>query len=64
MACHSLCAVSGMSSGGTPSGRSAFITALVSVASDAVQPDSPMPFTPNGLMVPKVVCSAMVMSLI
>ena len=43
---------------------SALHTALTSAGSDAVQPDSPMPLTPSGLMVPKVVCSAMVMSLI
>ena len=43
-------AVTGMSSAVTPRGASASSTALITAASAAVQPDSPQPFTPSGLV--------------
>src|SRR5688572_14374748 len=55
---HSLAGVSGISRVFTPSGRSASSTAPASAGIEAVQPDSPTPFTPSGLTLLGVGCSS------
>ena len=50
IAVHTLPGVAGMSMRSMPSGDSASITALITTGGAPIVPDSPMPFTPIGLV--------------
>ena len=58
IACQTRIGVAGMSMLSMPSGRSASITALMMVGGAPMVPDSPMPYTPIGLVLQRTSSSA------